>query len=80
MITQQQLDEAILTLTGSINWPILQQALDNEIYQCQAMSLDAKSWEDVCALRGYAKALAYVRNLREMTIKAKEQDTLDAAL
>jgi hypothetical protein len=80
MISQDKLDDAILSITGHPDWAIIQTALTNEIYQCQATSLDVKTWEEVCALRGYARGLAFVINLRDMTIMAKEQEAQDAAL
>lgn len=80
MITQDQLDDAILDITGRAEWAVIQSALNNEIYQCQASSLDVKTWEEVCALRGYAKALAFVIQLREMVVKSKEQEAKDAAV
>lgn len=80
MITQEQVDDAVLALTGLPEWNILQQALNHEIYQCQASSLDVNTWEEVCALRGYAKGLAFVINLRDMVTKSKEQESANATL
>lgn len=72
MITQEQFDEALLTVTGGADWAIVAKGLSNDIYQIQAGAFDAKSWEAVCEARGFAQGLAYVINLRENVIKAKE--------
>lgn len=77
-ITQEQLDDAVLEITGRPEWAMFVQGLFNEIYQSQARALTADSWEEVNRLRGFAEGLAYVSNVREMVTQSKEQ--ADASL
>ena len=67
MITQEQLDEAILGLTGTPNWEIIATFLVSEAIQSRDMCADANSWDEVNKLSGFAEGLAYVVNLRSMT-------------
>jgi len=79
-ITQEQLDDAVLTITGHPDWSIIVKGLENDIYHTQASMADASSWDQVNELRGFMKGLAFVINLRN-TIKAvKEQEEINAAL
>jgi hypothetical protein len=73
MITQEQLDDAILGITGTPNWEIIAQFLVNEAIQSRDMCADAQSWEDVQKLSGFAEGLAFVVNLRSMTETALEE-------
>jgi hypothetical protein len=41
---------------------------------------DAKTWEQVNKLAGFAEGLAFVVNLRDMTKRAQEQEKVDATL
>lgn len=71
-ITQDEFNEAVLTITGGPDWDIIKQGLSNDIYQVQSGALDAKSWELVCEARGFAQGLAYIINLRENTVRQME--------
>jgi hypothetical protein len=73
MTEQDRLDDAILTVTGGPDWAVVAQGLANEIYEAQARVFDVQSWDDVNRLRGFAQGLAYVLNLRDATILAKQQ-------
>ena len=73
MITQEQLDEAVLGLMGTPNWDIIAAFLVNEAIQSRDMCADANSWEEVQKLSGFAEGLAYVVNLRSMTERALEE-------
>lgn len=75
MITQEQLDDAILGLMGTPNWEIIAKFLVSEALSARDQCADAGSWEEVNKLSGFAEGLAYVVNLREMTERAlKERD------
>ncbi len=77
MITQEQLDEAVLGLMGHPDWDIIATFLVNEAVQARDMCADANSWEDVQKLSGFAEGLAFVVNLRDMTEKALENARAD---
>lgn len=68
MVTQEQFDEAVLTLTGTPEWDIIVQGLANDIYHTQCQALDAADWGAVKELKGFASGLSYVINLRSTTI------------
>lgn len=72
-MTQDDFNEALLDVTGGPQWDVVKKGLANDIYAAQAQALDAKSWEEVCELRGFAKGLAFVMNLRENLIAANKQ-------
>lgn len=72
-MNQDDFNEAVLTCTGHPEWDLVKKGLSNDIYQAQAQALDAKSWEEVCELRGFAKGLAFIINLRENTLAARAQ-------
>jgi len=73
MITQEQLDEAILTITGRPEWDIVAKFLTHEALVARDSCADAHSWEQVKERQGFAEGLAYVVNLREMTQRAMEE-------
>lgn len=73
-MTQDDFNDAVLTCTGhEKEWNLVKKGLANDIYAAQAQSLDAKNWDQVCELKGYAKALAFIIGLRENTLQAKAQ-------
>ena len=73
MITQDQLDEAILSITGHRDWAIVAQFLTNEAIITRDSCADAESWDIVNKRSGFADGLAYVLNLRDMTEQSMEQ-------
>jgi hypothetical protein len=73
VITPEQYTEAVLDVTGGSSWDIFKKGLEGDIYTLQAQALDAETWEQVCELRGFAKGLAFIMNLRENTKLAMAQ-------
>ena len=69
-MTQDDFNEAVLHCTGGPEWEIVKRGLANDIYQAQAQALEATSWDHVCELKGFAKGLAFIINLRESTLLA----------
>jgi hypothetical protein len=72
-MTQDQFNEAILTCTGHPEWETVKKGLANDIYAAQAQALEAKSWDQVCELKGFAKGLAFIMGLRENSLTAMQQ-------
>ena len=64
--------ESMIQLTAYPEWGELVDELKKMIYNIQANALEAKSWDEVCENRGFAKALAYLVNLREDTKKQQQ--------
>jgi len=77
MITQEQLDDAVLGIMGSPNWDIIAAFLVNEAVQARDMCADANSWDEVNKLSGFAEGLAFVVNLRSMTEAALRERNAD---
>lgn len=73
MVTQEQLNDAILSLTGKPEWDILSKFLVSEAMAARDSCADANTWEDVLRKRGFSDGLAFVVNLREMTESYIEQ-------
>lgn len=81
MITQEQFDDAVLALTGDPNWDIITQGLANDIYQTQASVFDsAHDWGQVMELKGFARGLAYVVNLRNNVVLTLKTEAANAKL
>lgn len=78
MITQEQLDDAILEEMGRPNWDIIRQFLTQQVMIARDSCAEANSWEEVLTRRGFAHGLLYVINLRDDTKTARE--TEDAAV
>lgn len=78
MITQQQLDEAILEEMGRPNWDIIRQFLAQQVMIARDSCAEANSWEEVLTRRGFAQGLVYVIELRDQTKIAMENQ--DAAV
>jgi uncharacterized protein YbcC (UPF0753/DUF2309 family) len=72
-MTQDDFNNAVLTCTGHPEWELVKKGLANDIYQAQSRALDAKDWDEVCELKGFAKGLAFIISLRESTISAAQQ-------
>ena len=74
----EKYNEAMITLTSYPEWSDLVKELENIIYQVQANSLEATSWDALCENKGFARGLAYITNLRE-TIKQQAKIEADNA-
>ena len=72
-MTQQELDEAILGITGLPEWHLICGFLVNEALQTRDQCADAKDWGDVQRMAGFAEGIAFVVNLREMTERVLEE-------
>lgn len=67
-MTNEELDEAILTLTGTKEWQdYFVRLLEAENAAALQNELDAPDWGEVKYQRGYRAALNFVYNIREMT-------------
>lgn len=75
---EDKIDEAVLNVTSGPDWDIVKESLLKEVYNIQASMLDATSWDQVCELRGFARGLIFMSNLREMTIAAQKARAEDA--
>jgi hypothetical protein len=73
MITQEELDEAILGLMGSPNWDLIAKFLVDEAITARDQCADATTWDEVNKLAGFAEGIAYVVNLRDITERALEE-------
>lgn len=58
-------------------WRRLVKEFEQEIYQLQADSLEAKSWDDLNVAKGKASLLAYLTRLPEVTAMQKQAHTED---
>ena len=67
MITQEQLDDAILTITGHPDWAIVAEFIAREGIITRDSCADASSWEEVNQKKGFAEGLAFVLSLRQIT-------------
>ena len=65
--TFEELDEAILSLTGTPEWQALIQVLEAENSVALQNQLDAPDWSEFKFQQGYRQALFFVFNLREHT-------------
>jgi hypothetical protein len=74
MVTPEQFNEAVLDVTGGPSWDVFKKGLESDIYNIQAQALTAERWEEVCELRGFAKGLAFIMNIRENTKQAMVQN------
>jgi len=79
-MTQEQLDNAILTITGNPEWALVAEFLAREALISRDSCADAISWEDVNKRAGFSDGLAFVLNLREMTERAMEERNADLRL
>lgn len=76
--TAQELEDAILLVTGMPEWHTLQVGLFNEIQAVQSNAFMLSSWDKVNEERGFCKGLMYVVTLRDQLIAAKTQAEADA--
>jgi len=72
-VTPEELENAILLVTGSPEWKVIQRGLFNEIQASQASSLFLPTWERVNEEKGFVRGLMYCVTLREQMIAAKKQ-------
>lgn len=73
----QELDEAILTLTGSPEWKAFVHVLGAENYNATQNQLDASDWGEFKFQQGYRQGLFFAFNLREYTKRLVENDNAD---
>jgi len=69
----QEIDEDILTLTGTKEWKTLVSLLEAENAAATQNQLEAKDWDMVNYQKGYREALLFVFNVRETTKTLIEQ-------
>ncbi len=79
-MVQEDFNQAVLAVTSGPDWDVVVKGLANDIYHIQASSLDAKSWDEVCEARGFARGLSYMINLREAVVAQMNADTNNADL
>ena len=69
-------------LFGTRGWQTLAEEASKRIYELQANALEAPNYDQVCEMRGEAKAWAYLARLEEVTNVTKasleEEDDYDA--
>ena len=64
----------MISLTANREWEDLVEELKKEIYHQQSNVFDnAQNWDQVCFLKGWCAALAYIINLRDTTKLQLEQ-------
>jgi len=71
--TPEEFEDAILLLTGSPNWGIIQKLLFNEIQTSHNNAFFLPTWEHVQEEKGFCRGLMYVITLREQLMAAKKQ-------
>ena len=78
MLTDSDIDyyNDLEELFGTSGWRHLLEEARKQIYQFQAEALEAKSFEQVCYLRGQAEQLARLINLPETTANMRAQHEL----
>jgi len=69
----QEIDEDILTLTGTKEWKTLVSLLEAENAAATQNQLEAMDWDMVNYQKGYREALLFVFNVRETTKTLIEQ-------
>lgn len=69
MLTQEDIKyyDDLAYMFGTAGWRNLVDEARKQIYHFQAQALEAKSWEEVCYLRGQAEQLVRLINLQDMT-------------
>ena len=63
---------------ATTGWKDLIDEMTKEVYEKQADALQVGTWEEVCEMRGHAKAYAILINLKEMTAMQKANEEADA--
>lgn len=78
MLTTEDVDyfDDLEDMFGSRGWKHLTDEARKQIYQFQAEALEARSYEQVCYLRGQAEQLARLVNLPEITATLRAQHEL----
>jgi len=78
MLTDADIDyyDDLESMFGTRGWKHLCEEARKQIYQFQAEALEAKSYEQVCYLRGQAEQLARLVNLAEITATLRAQHEL----
>lgn len=71
MITQEQLDNAILEEMGRPGWELIKSFLAQQVIIARDSCADATSWEDCVRRKGFAEGLYFVINLRDDTERAR---------
>jgi len=77
-MTRQEYLEAVFAVTGGAEWDIVKESLEDEIRSLQVRAMQAETWEEVCELRGMAKAYVVVYNMRQNAKLEKGEN--DAAI
>jgi len=77
-VTPEQLEDAILLVTGSPEWQTITVGLFNEIKAAQANVFNLPTWDDVNEEKGFIRGLLYVITLRDQLVAAKTQAEADA--
>ena len=73
-ITPEEYENAVLLVTGSPEWEVIQQGLYNEMQASQANALFLPAWDRVQEEKGFVRGLMYCITLREQFIAAKNAD------
>jgi len=77
-VNAEELENAVLLVTGSPEWETIQKGLFNEIQAAHYNALFLPTWEKVNEEKGFVRGLMYCITLREQMIAAKRQAEADA--
>ncbi len=71
---KEQYYEDLVETMSTKGWRRLTDEAIEEVKNMQEQSLAATSWEQVCEIRGYVKAMNYIANLRQITLELLRQE------
>ena len=65
-MTRAEYIDAVLQVTGGEAWEIIRQGLADDIKNIEVQELSSDEWSEVKELRGFRRALIYVRDMRNL--------------
>ena len=65
-MTRAEYIDAVLQVTGGEAWEIVRQGLADDIKNIEVQELSSEEWGEVKELRGFRRALIYVRDMRNL--------------
>ena len=75
-MTRSEYINAVLEVTGGEAWVLVQEGLLADIKNIETQELASDSWEEVKELRGFRRALIYIRDLRNLAKLEKKNDAV----
>ncbi|MEE8114323.1 MAG: hypothetical protein V3T23_08200 [Nitrososphaerales archaeon] len=75
-MTRTEYINAVLEVTGGQSWELVREGLADDIKNIEVQELQSEEWGEVKELRGFRRALIYIRDMRNLAKLEAKHDAV----